>query len=182
MSRLVIGVHGRANHGKNTVAGFLGGRFTEISFAEPMYAALAAITGIPAERLRDRQSKEQVIPWLGKSPRQMLQSLGTEWGRGMVSDQIWIDVAARRIEACDGDVAVTDVRFDNEAQMLKDRFGAVVWEVVRPGATTCESHSSERGVSRRFIDRTIVNDGDLAALEMAVGMALNATLKEYPRG
>lgn len=181
MSRVVIGLHGVAGSGKNTVAAMLGG-FSEVYFAQPLYEALGVITGLPVELLRDREVKETVIAWIGKSPRQMLQTLGTDWGREMVCDRIWVEVASRRIERIRGNVVVTDVRFDNEAEMLKQRFGAAIWKVVRPGATTCVWHPSERGVSDHLIDQIIDNGGDLAALERAVGKALNATLKEYPPG
>lgn len=181
MSRVVIGLHGIAGSGKNTVAAMLGG-FSEVYFAQPLYEAVSVITGLPVERLRDRDVKEAVIPWIGKSPRQMLQTLGTDWGRGMICDRIWVEAASQRIERMRGDVVVTDVRFDNEAEMLKQRFGAAIWKVVRPGATTCIWHPSEQGVSEHLIDQTIDNGCDLAALERAVGAALNATLKEYPPG
>lgn len=182
----VIGICGAANAGKGTVASLFPNRI-EISFADPLYAMLSAMTGHGVERLKDRRFKEEVVPWLGKSPRQLLQTLGTEWGRGMVRDDVWIVIGRRKIAGAiarletlssPSYVVIPDVRFDNEAQVIRDEFGGVVWEVVRPGAETCVSHSSEAGISRHLIDRTIRNDGSLAALEAAVRGSLNATLKD----
>ena len=68
----------------------------QMAFADPLYQCISTITGLPVARLKARDVKEAVIPHLGKSPRQMLQSLGTEWGRGMVHDEIWIRIAMER--------------------------------------------------------------------------------------
>lgn len=178
--RLVIGLCGAANSGKNTVASLLG--FMEVSFADPLYRMLAEMLDVSVESLRDRKAKERVIPWLGKSPRQLLQTLGTEWGRSMVVDDVWVRLAMREINKNEANIAVTDVRFDNEAEMLKREFGAVIWRVERPGAATCAGHSSEAGISPHLVDRTIVNSGSLEALDAAVSEALNATLKDTSEG
>lgn len=180
IKRTVIGLCGAANSGKNTVASLLG--FMEVSFADPLYRMLAEMLDVSVESLRDRTTKERVISWLGKSPRQLLQTLGTEWGRGMVADDIWVRLAMREINKTEANVVVTDVRFGNEAEMLKREFGAVIWKVERPGAATCVGHSSEAGISPHLIDRIIVNGGDLACLERAVREALNATLKDTSEG
>jgi hypothetical protein len=167
---MLIGLCGPAGAGKNTVADFLldsdGGPFAQIAFADPLYECVSTITGLPVAQLRDRDVKEEVIPWLGKSPRQLLQTLGTEWGRGTVHPEIWIRIAMERAAqhlAFNG-VVITDVRFDNEAQAVIDA-GGEVWRVTRPGwrclADEAAAHQSEAGVSDHMIARTIDNSGSL---------------------
>lgn len=173
---MLIGVCGAAGAGKGSVAAVLTSRgFTEIAFADPLYAAVSAITGISVERLHDRDVKETVIPWIGKSPRQMLQSIGTEWGREMVDEDIWVNAAlaaAGRHEA----VVIPDVRFDNEAEAIRQA-GGVVLRVVRPGSCclTAETaaHASEAGVREELIDAEIANDGSLDDLAGKVDAALH---------
>ena len=179
--KIVIGITGKAAAGKGAAASFLEG-FTEIGFADPMYAGVVAMTGVEESWLRDRKRKEMPIPHLGKSPRQLLQTLGTEWGRLMVHPEIWLMQAARRIHAIDGNVVLTDLRFDNEAEMLKEEFGAVIWKVERPGAATCVGHTSEAGISPRYIDHIIGNWGSLDDLRKGVERAQNATLKVTTEG
>jgi hypothetical protein len=109
---------------------------------------------------------------VGKSPRELLQSLGTEWGRAMVADDIWIRLALQRAGQR---TVISDVRFDNEAAAIRAT-GGVVWRVVRPDvgcldASTAQ-HSSERGISPELIDAQIVNDCSLAALAARVDAAL----------
>lgn len=173
---MLIGLTGAAGAGKDTVASMLieehGGQ--QASFAGPLYDFVAAITGIPKDKLADRSVKEAVIPWLGKSPRQLLQTLGTEWGRQTVNEDIWVRSLLERIAPwldAGLPVVVTDVRFDNEAVAIADA-GGEVWRVVRPGwsclSDAAVRHSSEGGVSDHLVARTIVNDGTLDDLRAAV--------------
>jgi hypothetical protein len=173
---MLIGLCGAAGAGKNTVAELLtdsdGCTFMQIAFADPLYECVSTITGLPAARLKDRVVKETVIPWLGKSPRQLLQTLGTEWGRGTVHPEIWVRIAMERaaqhltVNRC---VVITDVRFDNEAQAIIDA-GGEVWRVERPGwrclAAEAATHQSEAGVGDHLVARTIDNSGSLDALRL----------------
>jgi hypothetical protein len=82
---------------------------------------------IPMDAMTDPAQKEQPVEWLGgKSPRQLLQSLGTDWGRDMVSATIWIDAMQRLIAEQSSDVIIIDdCRFDNEAQMVRRTWAAL---------------------------------------------------------
>ena len=115
---MIIGLCGLAGSGKDEVSAILSRRhgFAAISFAGPIYLAVSEITGMPPAKLKDRGLKEQPIPWLGKSPRELLQTLGTEWGRGMVREDIWVRIAMWRASEHEH-VAITDVRFANEAAL-----------------------------------------------------------------
>jgi hypothetical protein len=173
---MLIGLCGPAGAGKNTVAEILTD-FRQIAFADPLYQCISTITGLPVGRLQDRAVKEALIPWLGKSPRQMLQTLGTEWGRGSVHEEIWIRIALERAKpelAAGRGVVITDVRFDNEAKAIIDA-GGEVWRVVRPGWRCLDdasaSHSSEAGVSDLLVARIIDNSGSLDALRLQLTAA-----------
>lgn len=178
---MIIGLCGLAGSGKDEVGQILSRRwrFAVISFAGPIYKAVSDITGLTPQQLKDRSLKERPIPWLGKSPRELLQTLGTEWGREMVCQDIWIKIALRRAEEylADGwSVAITDVRFENEAEAILAA-GGQVWLVERPGAGlagAAASHSSEAGVSRHLISEVVRNSGTLTDLEAAVNAALRS--------
>jgi hypothetical protein len=170
----VIGIAGAAGSGKNTVAAMVPDSIT-IQFADPMYAMVAAMTGIPESVLRDRAFKERPIPALGCSPRRLLQTIGTDCGRRMISPDVWVRLAARRVEqlAADGwaTVVLADVRFPNEAEWIRHGMGGQVWRVERPGLVPItDQHASEAGLPAEAVDRVIVNDGDLEQLRAAVGV------------
>lgn len=81
-----------------------------------------------------------------KSPRTILQRLGTEWGR-KVWDEVWLD-AVRRTVAADlsARYVIPDCRFPNEAQYLKERLGADIFWVdagARLAGRPEDRHASE---------------------------------------
>jgi hypothetical protein len=182
---IVVGITGAAGAGKDTVASMLGRGWWGVSFADPLYEMISAMTGYPVSQLKDREFKEQVIPWIGKSPRQLLQTLGTDWGRNTVAKDVWLKLGARRIRM-GSRVVVRDVRFDDEAEMIHEEFGGVIWEVTRPGAATCVGHVSEAGISRHLISRTLVNAGTLdefrEVVQAAAASLSNATMKDIAGG
>ena len=157
----IIGLTGPAGCGKTFVASMVPDAMV-IGLSDPIYTALASILGIPETVLRQRATKERPIEWLGKSPRQLLQTLGTDWGRTLVSEDLWLRIARRRIEeltaAGTTTVVIADVRFDNEAAMVHE-MGGEVWLVDRRPATETAPHVSEAGVSDYEINRVIDNTG-----------------------
>jgi len=181
---MLIALCGAAGSGKNTVADRLVKEhgFYHLAFADPLYEMVSIVTGLSREDLEDREVKETPIDWLGKSPRQLLQSLGTEWGRNTVHDQIWVRAAFSRVadlEAAGRDVVITDVRFDNEAVAAKAA-GGVVWRVVRRGGPRltegAAAHSSEAGVPDTLVDAEIANSGTIPDLHAAISRLLNSTI------
>lgn len=176
---MLIGICGAAGAGKDAIADVLVEEFGYIrnKFADPLYEMVAAMTGYTVSQLQDRRLKEKPISWLdSKTPRQLLQTLGTDWGREMVCSEVWIRSVAKRVEraADDGrDSVITDLRFDNEAAWIRS-MGGEVWHVVRdvPQDVACQAdHKSEAGVEHGLIDRTISNQGTLDDLRRVVAQA-----------
>ena len=182
---MLIGICGAAGSGKDEVASVLVGEFGYIrnKFADPLYEMVAAMTGYTVSQLQDRRLKEKPISLLdSKTPRQLLQTLGTDWGRTMVHSEVWIRSVQRRVERAleDGRHSViTDLRFDNEAEWIRS-LGGQVWRVDRavPEDVACLSpHSSERGIRNDLVDRVIENGSTLEDLrrrvaEVCVGSGL----------
>lgn len=155
----IIGITGVAGSGKDTIAAHLRYRYGHrvLRFADPIKLALEVMFGLSPFVWEDRTAKEREIPWLGVSPRRLAQTLGSEWGRELVHPEVWAKVLERKLIANPGvSVVIPDVRFDNEAAMLRN-YGGVVLRVLRPDAPGVAHHSSERGVSESLIDHTFVN-------------------------
>lgn len=167
----LLGIAGKARVGKDTFADVLVNRhgYRKISFADPIRAMVSELTGIPIQELIDGPLKEQVIPWIGKSPRQLMQSLGTDWARNTIDPDIWLNHAKRRIAQMTQDPSIkgivfADIRFDNEAFLITD-LGGHVLQIYRPGASAVNTHASEAGLQTFETPLYVVNDGTLEAFQ-----------------
>lgn len=170
MSKLV-GVTGFAGSGKSTIARMIGAEYPVVSyqrFAGPIKAALRAI-GLSDEEL-DGTGKGQPCELLcGNTPRYAMQTLGTEWGRKLIGETIWVKAVEKRcVELLSRGwlVIIDDVRFPNEAEMIQ-RLGGVLVKVTRPGIEQMH-HESEHHIGAMRENFLIENDSDLAALKFQI--------------
>lgn len=169
----LIALTGLAGSGKDTVADHLVEHhgFFKYSFAYPIKQALNSMFGWTMEMWDDREWKERVIPKFGKSPRQMAQTLGTEWGRELINPDLCVILAAQNALE-HSKVVIPDCRFDNEAKMVRNEKGKIL-NIVRPG-THQMSHSSEAGVNKLYIDLNIPNNGTIEQLLTRVDVAIDS--------
>jgi len=135
---MIIGVVGFIGSGKGTVADILVNKkdFTKISFADSLKDATAAIFGWPRALLEgdtdeSREFRETKDEWWSKktglhiTPRNMLQKLGTEAGRDVIHDDLWVLSAERKIGMYKN-VVIPDVRFPNEMDIIQNMGGFIV--------------------------------------------------------
>ena len=174
---MIIGLTGPAGSGKDTVADWLeaGHDFTRVALADPIRKGLCGMFGLSMTLFKPG-IKEQVIPWIGKSPRELMQTLGTEWGREMVAPDIWLRVAENVVATEPGaNIVVTDIRMPNEVEWLR-RLGGQLWHVRRPSCAPARAHSSEKGIPAAPGDIIISNDGTLAELYIGVDLIINRSM------
>lgn len=161
---MIIGFSGTAGAGKSTAARILidNHGFRLVKFAGPLKAMLRAILpGDDVNEWIEGALKETVHPVLGCTPRHAMQTLGTEWGRYCIGSDLWVNLAREDILS-GGDVVIDDVRFENEAQMLRGLGGKVI--EIRPKVITHRmGHVSEIPPSR---DATIYNDSTVQSLAL----------------
>lgn len=152
---MLIGLSGPAGAGKTTMATHLAEKhgFVRISLADPIRDMMRAL--VPD--LRDLP-KERDTPLLnGHSPRMAMQTLGTEWGRDIMGEDFWCQIWRERYanlgpHRC----VVDDVRYENEAAMLRGLGGKVIG--ISGRTTRVNPHRSEAGVA---VDMTYHNNADL---------------------
>ena len=166
---ILIGVSGRKRHGKDTFAARLVERhgFTRVAFADPMREMALALDPIISEGWR-LSGLVEAFGWeeakANPEVRRTLQRLGTEAGRGVLGDGIWVDTAMRHARRLGGRVVFTDCRFPNEADAIRDAGGQVV-RVMRPGfPDDGDPHPSETALDRYPFDDLVLNDGTVDAL------------------
>ena len=136
----LVFIAGRRGAGKGEIAEYLmrEHRFSTIKLADPLKDMLRVFLkeylGFNHEMIErhiEGNLKEAPIPLLGgNSTRELMQTLGTEWGRQLVPD-MWINIAIARIQrkvSRRHRVVVDDMRFPNEANVAQ-KLGAKLWLV-----------------------------------------------------
>jgi hypothetical protein len=171
-NQLLVGFYGRAGSGKDTAADEMATQgYARYSFAQPIYAAVSAMLGVPVSTLRDREFKEAPLGELSVSPRVLMQTLGTEWAREMIREDFWVRIAARewrrtQARARKG-LIISDVRFSNEAEWIRSEGGMVI-HVVRDDIQQVAGHISEAPINPDLIHYTVYNNSTIADLHIQV--------------
>lgn len=165
MNGLVIGLVGAAGSGKDTLANILIAEhgFAKLMFAAPLKRLCCEAFGWEMDRLDELKYKEAKTklekphaPGQFWTRREILQHVGTEGFRA-IDPLHWVRLAqreameqlARQEEFGRGrGVVFTDLRFQDEADMVRD-VGGIVVRMTRlggPRGTEHSGHSSESGV------------------------------------
>lgn len=177
---ILIGIAGPAQSGKSTMAGefrrlveFRGQKYAEQPFAGPLKRMLASI-GVDVSDL----SKNAPVAFLGGriTPRVMMQTLGTEWGRSLLPD-MWLRVWEHELDDSAHTVCVPDVRFDNEAELIRSLGGTIVHIVRKPTADmlAVPAHASEAGITRVKGDIIFRNDRGIEKMAQLAASILDNT-------
>lgn len=173
----LIGISGKAGHGKDSTADILADCFVEgavemttFKFADSLKNLTARLLDVDDNFVNDQELKGTPLQHMGGvTPRKALQYIGTEIGRN-IYDNIWVYHYLKTVDRFFGyarpDVScivfTTDVRFENEYNAIKN-YRNSLWEtknvlirVVRPGFVAKNidvNHPSETGLDH-------VNDWD----------------------
>jgi hypothetical protein len=179
-TQVIVAFTGRKGHGKDAASMALPDDFKLLRFADPLKNMIRSllhdlnVAGDLIERLVEGDLKERSLGVLGgKSTRYALQTLGTEWGRGLVSRNLWADTFKTR-SAGHPRVKVTDVRFQDEVDAIHS-LGGIVIRIYNPRRIDLSStslHDSETSIDALEVDRIIVNDGTLEELHDKVKKCL----------
>lgn len=182
---MIIGLVGCKNSGKSTVANYLVQKygFQEISFASVLKKVVLDIFDLHPDQVYTQHGKETVDKNLNVSPRQLLQVVGTDLFRISLKrylpdininyDSIWISKVHKQI--CQilthnpyANIVVSDVRFQNEADMIKDLNGVLFRISRHDSQLNYDNHSSETEMLGIPTDETIQNDATLLKLFLKI--------------
>ena len=100
--------------------------------------------------------------------RSLLQRFGTQVGRMILGENVWVDTALRDLSKR---TVFTDVRFPNEADAIRSRHGIVI-RVERSGVGPVNSHPSETGLDHYSFDVVIQNDGTIEEFHASINDAV----------
>lgn len=185
----LIGIGGRLAAGKDAVADYLDAErgYVKMGMSDALLEAALVLDPWIGDRGGWSDVNDRV--WNGNSTRlrtivelegyteakrrsevrRFLQVLGTEVGRQMIGENVWVDMMERRLRGTVEPVVVTGIRYPNELEMIQ-RLGGRTWWVSRPELQPGDSskHASENGVSLADFQTHIKNDGSLEDLYRTV--------------
>jgi hypothetical protein len=179
---MIIGLSGYARSGKDEVANILvkDYGYERIAFADAIRDLLGKMTlaledGMPLEMLV-RTHDWEYIKKNYPSIRTYLQQLGVG-AREVLGDDVWVIAALRKINDFKTNYVITDVRFENEATMIRQMNGQI-WRIRRDDVGPINDHISETALDDYKFDQILKNEGSLDELRERVikrmEFALNA--------
>jgi hypothetical protein len=208
---MLIGFHGRKQAGKDTAYQRLTELFMHgsahpvsverVSFADLLYRSAAAALGVTVEELYrwkvDDTVRIAIQQWTDYGEgvwktlhtlnfRQYLQYYGTEAHRDIFGSDFWVDAVDLRHDphhfGASRFLVVTDVRFVNEAEAIRE-YGGVIVELVGPTEVeqAGDTHASETPLPRELVDFVIDNSDRSDSFE-ALDNQLRSLVAELRRG
>lgn len=163
----LVGLSGYSGSGKTAVAEALYERgYRIVQFSTPikkMVAALLTSAGLSESDIHSclygDLKNEPLSSLYGVTPRYLMQTLGTEWGRDLIEPSIWTDICMRKVNMIrqNAPVVIDDVRFEQEAEAIRQS-GGVVFRITRPMVGRQFDHRSE---DLPECDFNVENDGTI---------------------
>jgi phosphomevalonate kinase len=173
----IIGLAGKKRAGKDTIysiaSDILGGRVGRVGFADAVKHEVSEATGFRMDFIEEHK----------KDFRSLLQVWGTEFRRNLCGNEYWIEKMADVLKASKDHydyIFITDVRFDNECEFIKNQGGQVVRVERRLESykdlseiEAFDSHSSENSFNDySHYDYVLNNDGTERELNDSVVLML----------
>jgi hypothetical protein len=190
MKANIIGINGRINHGKDEVAKiiqyltfinskkefnnyctydhFKDSSLTMMSpwqvkkMAYKLKQIASILLNVPVAKFEDRDFKDIQLPveWDYMTIRTFLQKLGTEAMREGLHQNTWANAFWSDFDEYNDHWLITDIRFPNEYESVKDRNGIMI-KVVRDIEIPKHEHESETALDSYRFDYVINNSKDI---------------------
>ncbi len=172
----VIGLIGKMHSGKSEVARHLvyNHGYVLTKFAEVLKAMLRTL-GLTEEEIEGALKNEPCMKLMGETPRWAMKSLGTEWGRNLIHEDLWAyfwKQKASDILLTGKKVVVDDCRFLNESRFIRDFHPSTIWKIKKDkllySGDQTWGHQSETEHDQIEVDKTIKNYGSIGELKTNV--------------
>lgn len=169
----IFGITGQKYNGKDTIANYLRDShgYTQVAFADALKDICGVLFDFNYDQLYGCSKEVPDSHWFGITPRTILQYVGTEIFR-TYDEAFWIKCVENKINRKKGLYVISDVRFQNELDMIKQHRGCVI-RVVRPNIVTSDLHSSETNILSFSVKYEIINNGTVEELYRSVDAVLD---------
>ena len=183
---MIIGVVGKKFSGKDTFADYLCQHysFEKKAFASSLKKVCMAAFHLTEEQLTIPELKEKIDDYWGRSPRELMQFVGTDLFRNHFDKEIWtknmyLELKGNRFK----NIVVSDVRFENEMQFLIDygiEYGIPVFmiQIERDLQRQEDCHSSEKHSWADDKMDTITNMSTLEKFYKKIDVFMQKALEE----
>lgn len=187
---MILGLNGLKGSGKDTVAAYLIKEhgFERRAFADPLKKSVAALLDIPFHKIDEYKNNPHIYisvvnEVLGNEEgesrliesfnfREFLQRYGTESHRDVFGYNFWLNYTLPNDAYYVGrKIAITDLRFENEAVRVHACGGFVV-NIVRSGLSMTDVHESEQPLPPNKIDYSLMNSDTLEVFEGQIELML----------
>lgn len=164
----LVALTGAAGSGKSTATKFLVERhgYTLVKFAGPLKRMMYAL-GLTEAEVEGELKELPQDRFYGKSPRYLMQTIGTNWARKLIGEDFWVRMWQGEVGALldvGERVVCDDCRFPNEAAAIKAKRGMIIKLEGRGGIAG--EHASEAGCGQH--DAVVFNDDGLVDLYAGV--------------
>jgi len=166
----IIGITGKKFAGKDTLGNYFveNHGFERIAFADPLKSAIKVIWKLNDEQLYG-DKKEVVDEFWGKTPREIMQFVGTDLFRNhihelhpTIGDNFWVRAMEREITEKlkinpNAKFVITDIRFPNELKAIEN-LGGITIKINRNNLSN-DMHKSETQIDDLVTNYTFDNNG-----------------------
>ncbi len=194
---MILSISGRIGNGKDTIADIIQTmtpyyRWEVKKFAGKLKDVAEMLSGVPKVRFEDQDFKQRDMgPEWGMTYREFLQKIGTEAMRNGLHENVWVNALFSEYQAntiaigtSEFDITeedqlpywiITDTRFPNELQAVKERNGITIKVVRNTTNTIGATHASETALDDYTEwDYVVDNNGSIEDLKIQV-MAILST-------
>jgi hypothetical protein len=180
----VIGIIGKKESGKTTLAYMMERRFTQLVTPNPGIVFIRGFGDALKEMIVRAGfcTKEEVFQTKTDFSRMIMQKIGTEIIRDQVDPSFWIKKmdefvqSARQINHREVYIIIHDVRFMNEAEYIRSK-GGILIKILRTSSFE-DTHRSESEQDSINADQIILNDGSLSYLQTKAEKFVDDLLNE----
>lgn len=175
---MIVGLTGYKGSGKDTAADYLVEvhGFRKVAYADPLKDSVSALFDIDRTDIEEWKNDPDIHVTITRTPsfkniilerrfsfREFLQRYGTEAHREIFGEDFWIKQFRALASSDDKRLVIPDVRFRNEAQLIRES-GGHLWRLIRKPPTGDQHISEDLSELLPFVTSTIANTGELIHL------------------
>jgi len=164
---MIIGISGKIGAGKTELARllYIHYAFEPKIFAGKLKKVAAILTGLPENMMYNRVMKDEMLVDWGMTLGELQQRLGTDAVRNGLHTDAWVLALFADYDGVEN-WSISDVRFPNEANMIK-QYGGIMVRIdgsrTGPGGRD-PNHVSETSLDNYEFDYRFTNDGTMEQL------------------